>query len=177
MRVPWNKSYFNFDQQASNFLSKRKYQNRTYVPPIKHRNMSDRRHDSCKIKAVWNRHEDGQVNLALFLIGRQIELKFIIHNSRHIICLSSIIEQMGRKHRKSFRPVDVESPVGDGDQDVDDGDVADEDVDNGEEGRDERTVKEGRNDWPIEGEGSNPQPFHARPDLLGGYGFGKENAE
>ena len=93
-------------------------------------------------KAVCEREEHTQVEMALLLVGGHVYLELVV-------AASIGGEEVRGEDGEVFGVVEVETPVAQWDDEVDDDDEADEDVDDGKERADEGAEEEGGNGGPI----------------------------
>lgn len=135
--------------------------------------MGNRGSNGSESKSISKREHDAQVNPPLLRILLLVQLEIAVDNGGYVVRLAVLSEQVQRIERESFGIVDIQSPVGNGNDDVDDDEVADEDISDGEEGRDEGAEQEGRDDGPVQRESSDAEAAEAGADLLRGDGVGE----
>lgn len=110
--------------------------------------------NGSKSKSISKSKHDAQVNPSLLRILRLVQLEMTVDNGFDVVVCPVGLEQVDGIERERLCVVDVEPPVGDGHDHVDDEEVPDEDVGDGKEGGHERAEEEGGHHGPVEGEGS-----------------------
>ena len=71
------------------------------------------------------------------------------------------VKQVRGEYWEVLGVVEVDTPIGNGEQDEHGYDVASGDIDDGEEGADQRAAEVGGDDRPVEREGPDPEASHA----------------
>lgn len=127
-------------------------------------------------ETVRESEEHAQGDAALFLVCRHVYLELVVDNGRYVVSTAVAGEQVGGEDGEVLRAVQVQSPVAQRDDDVQDDEESDEYVDDGEEGADEGAEQEGGDGGPVQGESPNAQTPHAGAELLGGDRLGEHPA-
>lgn len=119
---------------------------------IEESDVGERGDEAGEVEAVGEGKDDAEVDAAVLGVGLPIDLKLIVDDGGDIILVATGVVDIHGEEGEGLDSVEVETPVGDGNDHVDDGNVSDGDVDNGEEGRDERAAEVGGDGGPVEGE-------------------------
>lgn len=95
--------------------------------------MSECRYNGCKSNSISERKKDTEVNSALLLVSRNVNLKLVVDNGGNIINLSISIEELRRENGELVGIVEVYAPVGQGKNRIYDDYIANKHINNGEE--------------------------------------------
>ena len=125
--------------------------------------------ESSEADAIRDREEGTQMQLAVVVVRRGVEVEVLVNQAQHIVLLPRAREEVAGEDGESLGVVDV-APVEERGEHVHDEQEANKDVEDGEEGCPEGGSQEGGGCGPVQCEGPHSQALEAGSHLVGGHG-------